>query len=80
MNVCQFLNLYKTAYRYHLSEFGLLINFEKSIFYSTQNLKWLGILWDSKSFSISVPTRRIDDTVGLLQKLVKSFPRETARE
>lgn len=63
-----------------LSQFGLLINFQKSIFYPTQNLEWLGILWDSKSFSISVPTRRIDDTVGLLQKLVKSFPRVTARE
>lgn len=63
-----------------LSEFGLLINFDKSIFYPTQNLEWLGILWDSKSFSISVPTRRIDDTIGLLQKLVKSFPRVTARE
>lgn len=63
-----------------LSEFGLLINFDKSIFYPTQNLEWLGILWDSKSFSISVPTRRIDDAIGLLQKLVKSFPRVTARE
>lgn len=63
-----------------LSEFGLLINIEKSVFYPTQNLEWLGILWDSKSFSISVPKRRLDDTVASLQQLVKCFPKVTARQ
>ncbi|XP_048776627.2 uncharacterized protein LOC125680870 isoform X2 [Ostrea edulis] len=63
-----------------LSEFGLLINIEKSVFYPTQNLEWLGILWDSKSFSILVPKRRLDDTVASLQQLMKCFPKVTARQ
>ena len=61
-----------------LSELELLIYFEKSIFYPIKNVEWLGNLWDSLYFSISVPERRLRDTVASLQRVVKNIPRVTA--
>lgn len=49
---------------FQISEFGLLIKLEKSIFYPTQNLEWLEI--QRFFFSILVPTRYVNDTVGSL--------------
>ena len=59
-----------------LSEFVLRVNFEKSIFYPTQNENG----WEScGTISISVPERRLRDTVASLQRVVKNFLRVTSR-
>ena len=67
-------------YSKNLSELGILINFEKSVFIPTNLIEWLGITWDSKHFSISVPPRRIENTVSCLQSVTSHFPKVTARE
>ena len=63
-----------------LTQAGLLINQEKSIFQPKQSLEWLGLLWDSGKFSLFIPQRRITDAQSTLKSLNNSFPRFTARE
>ena len=63
-----------------LVDVGFLINEEKSIFFPTQKLEWLGILWDSQLFSLSIPDRRISDLLCLITHIIDFFPVFTARE
>lgn len=63
-----------------LSETGLVVNIDKSKFIPTQIIEWLGLTWNSNSFSISVPDRRIEDAVCCLKKVIGRFPDITARE
>ena len=63
-----------------LVDAGLLINEEKSMFVPTQKLDWLGILWDSQIFSLSVPDRRISDLSCLITHIIDLFPVFNARE
>ncbi|CAC5394903.1 unnamed protein product [Mytilus coruscus] len=44
-----------------LLEAGFLINMDKSIFEPVQCSEWLGLVWDSSDFSISISDRRIDN-------------------
>lgn len=53
-----------------------LINMDKSIFEPVQCLKWLGLVWDSSDFSISISDRRITSLVDILN----NFPNFTARK
>jgi hypothetical protein len=63
-----------------LVQAGLLINSDKSIFQPTQRLEWLGLMWDSHTFSLSIPQRRIADTNDSILFLIDRFPNFTARE
>ena len=73
-------NLDSTIIQKTLSETGLLVNFEKSEFTPTQVIEWLGITWNARLFSISIPDRRIEDTISCLQRTISRFPKVTARE
>lgn len=63
-----------------LTQAGLLINKEKSIFQPVQCLEWLGLVWDSRLYSLSIPHRRIADTNDSIKFLVDRFPKFTARD
>ena len=63
-----------------LKDAGFLVNYEKSIFTPVKVLEWLGIMWDSEKYTISIPDRRIEDTVNTLQRVIARFPCLTARE
>jgi hypothetical protein len=62
-----------------LIDAGFLIN-EKSILVPTEKLEWLGILWDSQLFSLSIPDRRISDLLCSITHIIDFFPVFTARE
>ena len=63
-----------------LTEAGFLINTEKSMFDPKQELEWLGILWNSRVFSISIPERRISDLLNSINSIFDFFPRISARQ
>ena len=63
-----------------LSRTGFVVNMEKSIFSPVKCIEWLGIIWDSESFSISIPARRIEDALASLQRVISRFPRVSARD
>lgn len=63
-----------------LTQAGLLINKEKSIFQPVQCLEWLGLVWDSRLYSLSIPDRRIADTNDSIKFLIDRFPKFTARD
>ena len=63
-----------------LIQAGFLINQEKSIFQPSQTMEWLGLLWDSKMFSLFIPSRRITELQHTLNFLINVFPSFTARE
>jgi len=62
-----------------LIEAGFLVNEEKSIFDPVTSLEWLGINWNSKDFSLSIPQRRINDLFTSLHSVFDKFPCFTAR-
>ena len=57
-----------------LKQAGILVNEGKYIFEPVQSLEWLGLIWNSKAFSLKIPERRISDTIESLEKLLKLFP------
>ena len=63
-----------------LVDAGFLINEVKSISVPTQKLEWLGILWDSQLFSLSIPDRRISELLCSITHIIVFFPEFTARE
>lgn len=63
-----------------LIDAGFLINEEKSIFNPVQKLEWLGIVWNSVEFSLSIPERRISDLLRSIDEILKIFPNVTARQ
>lgn len=63
-----------------LTQAGLLIDKEKSLFQPVQCLKWLGLVWDSRLYSHSIPHRRIADTNDSIKFLIDRFPKFTARD
>ena len=62
-----------------LSDAGFLVNFEKSVFNPVTELEWLGIIWNSSDFSLSIPNRRIDELLSTLQHILEIFPKITVR-
>lgn len=63
-----------------LSDAGFLVNKEKSIFEPVQVIEWLGLIWNSLDFSISIPDRRLQDAKSSLTDLLNVFPNFTARQ
>lgn len=63
-----------------LEKAGLLINFEKSVLQPVQCLEWLGLIWNSTSFFLSIPPRKVDDAVVSIKFLLDRFSLFTARE
>ena len=62
-----------------LIEAEFLLNEEKSIFKPVKSLEWLGIIWNSVDFTLSIPKRRIDDLISSVTYAFEIFPRLTAR-
>ena len=62
-----------------LESAGFLINAEKFIWVPTKVLEWIGLVWDSLLFKISIPERRILDLKITLDSLFKGLPFVSAR-
>jgi len=58
---------------------GFIVNQEKSIWEPTQNIEWLGIIWDVKGGFISIGEKRIDKAKRLLEYALDK-PCKSARE
>ena len=61
-----------------LIEAGLFINEKKSGFNPVTKLEWLGIVWNSTEFTLSIPERRVYDLMSSLCVILKSYPIFTA--
>ncbi|CAC5419533.1 unnamed protein product [Mytilus coruscus] len=59
---------------------GFLINEQKSIFDPVQCFEWLGLIWDSKNFSLAVSERRLNDAKESLDNILNEFPIISARQ
>lgn len=59
---------------------GFLINEGKSIFTPVQELEWLGIIWNSKQYSLHIPERRLEDLYLSLKDVLKDIFCTTARK
>lgn len=62
-----------------LVQAGFVSNNDKSIWEPVKSLEWIGIWWDSKSYSISIPQRRVDECQLTIQSLMVSLPIVSAR-
>ena len=71
---------YSDFVKQSLFDAGFLINEDKSIFNPVRILEWLGINWDSSSFALSIPDRRINDILPSLEHILSVFPFFTARQ
>ncbi|CAC5419203.1 unnamed protein product [Mytilus coruscus] len=58
---------------------GFLLNEEKSVFTPVQKLEWLGIIWDSCNFTLSIPQRRIDELLKSIHNVFREIPYISAR-
>lgn len=56
------------------------INGDKSILSPVRILERLGIIWDSNSFTLSIPDRRMHDLLSSLEYILSGFPFFTARQ
>lgn len=65
--------------RNSLLKAGFIINEEKSVWVPVQRLEWIGILWDSVQFSISIPDRRISDCIDCLTYVLENKNSFSAR-
>jgi len=70
---------YSSFVKKTLLDAGFLINMEKSIFAPVQSLEWLGLLWNSLKFTLSIPKRRIDNAINSINMIISNFPVFTAR-
>jgi hypothetical protein len=72
---------YSDFVKQSLLDAGFLINEDKSSFNPVRILEWLGITWDSSSFALSIPDRRIkfNDLLSSLEHILSVFPFFTAR-
>jgi hypothetical protein len=57
-----------------------LINEQKSNFDPVQCLEWLGLIWDSKGFTLSIPERRINGARESFENILKLFPDISTRK
>ncbi|CAC5421896.1 unnamed protein product [Mytilus coruscus] len=59
----------------------LILDLSELNFYVQKNkcLEWLGLIWNSKHFTLKVPERRINDTKDSLRIILKSFSNLNAR-
>jgi hypothetical protein len=63
---------YSDFVKQSLLDAGFLINEDKSSFNPVRILEWLGITWDSSSFALSIPDRRIkfNDLLSSLEHIL----------
>lgn len=59
---------------------GFVVNVEKSVFVPTQNLEWLGFVWDLKEGRLGIPLRRIESAKSALNGLIDGYPYSSARK
>ena len=62
-----------------LRDAGFLVNVEKSVFVPSQSISWLGLCWDSSSYSISIPERRISELIDVIDSVLCSLSSVSAR-
>jgi hypothetical protein len=63
---------YSDFVKQSLLDAGFLINEDKSSFNPVRILEWLGITWDSSSFALSIPDRRINDILPSLEHILST--------
>lgn len=63
-----------------LENAGFLVNSEKSVFQPCQTLEWLGMLWNTKMFCLSIPERCVQDCKSTLADIFHRLPKITARQ
>ena len=81
MSSSQELCSYQSAFvKDSLLQAGFLVNEDKSIFKPIQKLEWLGLMWNSLDYSLSIPDRRVQDCLDTLSKLFDKLPKITARQ
>ena len=59
---------------------GFVINDQKSIWLPVQNLLWIGIMWNSIQYEISIPGRRISDCLNTIQFVLENKSHVSARQ
>ncbi|XP_072039886.1 uncharacterized protein [Amphiura filiformis] len=59
---------------------GLVPNCEKSVWVATQQLQWLGLLWNSKDGYLQISHSRIQDIIESINSLISSLPKTSARK
>ena len=65
--------------RQSLLDAGFLLNYYQSIFKPVKIMEWLGIIWNSHNFTLSIPERRVNDMLSFLNCVCETFPRITDR-
>ena len=58
---------------------GFVVNKEKSIWEPTQCIEWLGLIWDTKTGTLSIPDRRIESALFSIEN-VQKHAKTTARK
>lgn len=71
---------YVNFVRNSLYQAGLIVNVEQSVWVPVQNPEWIGLLWKCSNYSISIPSRRIDDLKTSLFEILNSLPFVTSRK
>ena len=59
---------------------GFVINEKKSIWLPVQNIEWIGIMWNSIRYEISIPDRRISDCLKNIQFVMENKNHLSARQ
>lgn len=54
-----------------LSKFGFVTNPDKSVFFATQKLKFLGIILDSKEMSVTLTEHKVEKIVSICSEFLK---------
>ena len=71
MSSSQELCSYQSAFvKDSLLQAGFLVNEDKSNFKPIQKVEWLGLMWNSLDYSLSIPVRRVHDCLDTLSKLI----------
>ena len=81
MSSSQELCSYQSAFvKDSLLQAGFLVNEDKSNFKPIQKVEWLGLMWNSLDYSLSIPDRRVQNCLDTLSKLFDKLPKITARQ
>ncbi len=59
---------------------GLVPNAEKSVWYPTQSIDWLGMNWDSETGMLRVIQRRVNNTIDCINETIDLLPQVSARK
>lgn len=59
-----------------LSNFGFVINPDKSVFLETQKLEFLGFILDSKEMSVTLTEHKVQKIVSICSEFLKVYKRK----